>query len=148
MLKQCLIIGTAAALVGCESLGMNDNSARISAQAPTDAELAAYAGGHQYPANQQARNDIRAAAIVNRGDGLIKLYNFSNRPLDSVDVWVNQSYVQHIRGLPAGSAPLVIRFRDLYNQLGQRFSSHNEQVRTVQVESNGALYTLEGPGAD
>ena len=143
MFKQCLVMAAALALAGCET-----DSARITAQAPTDAELAAFAGGHQYPATQPTKNDLRAVAIVDRSAGLLKLYNFSSRPLDNADVWVNQSYVQHIRGIAPGSAPVVIRFRDLYNSLGQRLSSQNEQVHLVQVSASGTLYTLQGPGAE
>ena len=146
MLKQSLLLVAAVALVGCESLS-GDNNARLTAQAPTAPELAAYAGAHKYPATQPAK-ELKAAAIVNRDRGTIKIYNFSNQPLQGVDVWVNQSFVQHLNGIAPGSAPVVIRFSDLYNGLGQQFSSQNEQVHNVQIESGGNLYNLEGPAAD
>jgi len=145
MLKQTILLAAAAALVGCESI--SGDNARVSAQAPTAPELAAYAGAHKYPATQPAK-EMRSAAIVNRDRGVIKIYNFSNQPIQGADVWVNQSFVQHLNGIAPASAPVVIRFSDLYNGLGQQFSSQNEQVRTVQIESNGNLYTLEGPAAD
>jgi hypothetical protein len=145
MLKQTILLAAAAALVGCESI--SGDNARVSAQAPTAPELAAYAGAHKYPATQPAK-ELRSAAIVNRDRGVIKIYNFSNQPIQGADVWVNQSFVQHLNGIAPGSAPVVIRFSDLYNGLGQQFSGQNEQVRTVQIESNGNLYTLEGPAAD
>ena len=145
MSKQSLLLIAIAALAGCESTGQD--AARISAQAPTAPELAAYAGAHKYPSTQPTR-DLKAAAIVNRDRGIIKIYNFTSQPLQNVDVWVNQAFVQHLPGVAPGSAPVVIRFSDLYNGLGQQFSSQNEQVRTVQVDADGHLYTLEGPAAD
>lgn len=145
MLKQAALLLAAATLIGCESTA--SDSARLSAQAPTAPELAAYAGAHKYP-SMQASRDLRAAAIVNRDRGVIKIYNFSSQPLSGVDVWVNQAFVQHLNGIAPGSAPVVIRFTDLYNGLGQQFSSQNEQVHVVQLEADGHLYTLEGPAAD
>ena len=146
MLKQSSVLLLAAALVGCASNG--NDSARTTAQAPTAPELAAYAGAHKYPATQPASNDLRAAAIVSRDRGIIKIYNFTNQPVANPDVWVNEAFVQHLPGIAPGSAPVVIRFSDLYNGLGQQFSSQNEQVRSVQIESDGKLYTLQGPAAD
>jgi hypothetical protein len=145
MLKQTLLLVAVGALAGCES--MAPDAARVSAQAPTAPELAAYAGAHKYPTTQPTR-ELKAAAIVNRDRGIIKIYNFSGQPLQNVDVWVNQSFVQHLNGVAPGSAPVLIRFSDLYNGLGQQFSGQNEQVRTVQVDADGHLYTLEGPAAD
>jgi len=136
------------AAAGCSSnpFGPGDD-ARLAAQAPTDAELAAYAGSHKYPATQPAK-ELKAAAIVDRNRGMIKVYNFSDQPIQDTDVWVNRSYVAHLRGIAAASAPVQIRFSDLFNSLGQRFSSQNEQVRIVQVEENGTLYSLLGPAAE
>jgi hypothetical protein len=145
MLKQTIVLLGAVALAGCQGAG--DQSARMTAQAPTAPELAAYAGAHRYPATQPAR-PLNAAAIVNRDRGIIKIYNFTNQPIQGADIWVNQAFVQHVNGIAPGSAPAVIRFADLYNGLGQQFSSQNEQVRTVRIESSGNVYTLEGPAAD
>ena len=146
MWKQGATLFAAVALAGCGA--MNTDTSRMTAQAPTDAELAAYAGGHKYPATQPAKDDLKAAAIVDRQREVIKIYNFGNRPIESGDVWVNQSFVQHLTGVAPGAAPRVIRFSDLYNGMGQQFSKQNEQVRTVQVQSDGNLYTLQGPGAE
>ena len=143
MLKQAILVLAAAGLVGCAS----DQSGRMTAQAPTAPELAAYAGAHTYPTTQPAK-PLKAAAIVNRDRGIIKIYNFTSQPIQGADIWVNQAFVQHVNGVAPGSAPAVVRFSDLYNGLGQQFSTQNEQVRTVQIESNGNLYTLEGPAAD
>lgn len=149
MLRQSLVLLAAVAAAGCgtDMFGPSD-SGRLAAQAPTGAELAAYAGSRRFPATQPADNSLRAAAIVNHAQGVVKIYNFSDQPIQDADIWVNRSYVEHVRGIAPSSAPMTIRFADLYNGLGQRFSSQNGQIRSVQIESNGKLYTLEGPGVD
>ena len=152
MFNRISVLLAAIAAAGCGSnpFGPGDE-ARIVAQAPTDAELAAYAGSHKYPATQpttQPAKELKAAAIVDRNRGVVKVYNFSDQPIQNADVWINHAYVEHLRGLAPASAPVLIRFSDLYNSFGQRFSSQNEQVRTVQVEQNGELYSLLGPAAE
>ena len=149
MLKRSLALVGALALAGCgtDMFGPND-SARLAAQAPTNAELAAYAGSHKYPTTQPAKDNLKVASIIDPNRGVLKVYNFSNQPIQDGNVWVNQSYVQHIRGIAPGSAPVLIREGDLYNNLGQRFSSQQEHVRTVQIETAGNLYTVMGPGAE
>src|SRR5690348_4381350 len=99
MLKQLALLAAAGALIGCES--MSPDSARVSAQAPTAPELAAFAGAHRYPATQPTQ-ELKAAAIVNHDRGIIKIYNFTSRPLQNVNVWVNQAFVQHLNGIAPG----------------------------------------------
>ena len=149
MLKQGFMLLAALAVAGCGSdvFGPGDQ-ARMTAQAPTNAELAAYAGSHKYPATQPARDNLKAAAIVDSGRGVIKIYNFSNQPIQDADIWVNNSFVQHVRGIAPASAPVTIRFSDLYNSLGQRFSAQNEHVNNVQIETGGNLYSVMGPAAE
>lgn len=148
MFKRSLLLVAAMAAAGCSSnpFGPGDDS-RVVAKAPTDAELAAYAGSHKYPSTQPA-SELKAAAIVDRARGVIKIYNFNHRPIQDADVWVNHSYVAHVRGLAPASAPVYIRLSDLYNTFGQRFSSQNEQVQSVEIEQSGQLYSLLGTAAE
>ena len=147
MLNRSLAL---AALLGLGLAGCqmdNSDSARLSTQARTVPELAAYAASHPYPTSLPASEQVHAAAIVNRADSTIKIYNFGNRPIRDSRVWVNKSYVQHINGVSPNSSA-VIRMNELYNGLGQTFTALNSPVSLVQVESEDGLYTLLGPASE
>jgi len=58
---QCLLRVVAGALLGV-ALGCSD-SAKMTAEAPTDTELAAYAASHQFPTTQPS-DHLRVAAII------------------------------------------------------------------------------------
>lgn len=146
MFKQSLLLVAAIALAGCANEPSNEQ-ARLATGAPTSPELAAYAAAHPYPDKAQASDHLRAAAIVNRANGIIKIYNFDNRPIQDANVWVNRSFIQHINGIAPNSSAIV-QFGQLYNGMGKNFSSLNEPVSTVQVEMGNNLYTLEGPAAE
>jgi hypothetical protein len=147
MLKTSL---TLAALLGMGLAGCqmdSADSARLSTQARTVPELAAYAASHPYPATMPASEQVHVAAIVNRADSTIKIYNFGNRPIHDARVWVNKSYVQHINGVASNSSAIV-RMSELYNGLGQTFTGLNSPVSLVQVETDDGLYTLLGPASE
>jgi hypothetical protein len=135
-----------AALVGCNAGNGNaDSSARMTAEAPTDTELAAYSASHPYPSTQPTQ-EIKVAAIASPDRSTIKLYNFSNQPLSEIDVWVNGSWLQHVRGLPANGS-VVLKTTDLYNAFGKNFSSQKEPVSRVQLKSSTGFYDVMGPVA-
>jgi exo-beta-1,3-glucanase (GH17 family) len=151
MLKQVI---TAAALMigaaGCASQAPSEpasTQAQASEQGPTSPELAAYAGSHQYPQTETARSDIRAAAIVNADQGVIKIYNFGTDAIRDADVWVNRAYVRHVSAIAPGSSA-TLRTANLYNAVGQQFSARGEHVNLVQIERDHALQTLMGPVAE
>jgi hypothetical protein len=152
MLKQVI---TAAALIvavaGCASQAPSEpasTQAQMSEQqGPTSAELAAYAGSHQYPQGEPAHSDARAAAIVNADHGVIKIYNFGTDAIRDADVWVNRAYVRHVSAIAPGSSA-TLRTANLYNAVGQQFSAKGEHVNLVQIERDHALQTLMGPAAE
>jgi hypothetical protein len=117
-------------------------------QPPTETELAAFAARTRYPSELEVRNDLPAAAIVNRNRRLIKIYNFSPEPLHDLNVWVNNSFVHRLEGIaPHGSA--VIRTDELYNGMGRNFDSQSQkEVSQVQIETRKGLYNLLGPASE
>jgi hypothetical protein len=132
-------------LAGCQMNG--DDSTRLSTTARTVPELAAYAASHPYPTTMPATEQMHAAAIVNKSSGTIKIYNFGTRPIRDARIWVNKGYVQHINGVAPGSSA-IIRMDELYNGLGQTFTSMNSPVSLVQVELDDGLFLLLGPAAE
>ena len=151
MLKHILTAAALVTLVGCASQSSAPTDARQSQtaepQGPTTSELAAYAGSHQYPQSESSRSDIRAAAIVNANQGVIKIYNFGTDAIRDADVWVNRAFVRHVSAIAPGSS-VSIRTPDLYNSVGQQFSAKGEHVNQVQVEQDHTLQTLMGPAAE
>ena len=144
MSRILLCLVAALAVAGCES---QNDSARTANVAPSGMQLAAYAGAHQYPTTMPVTDHSRIAAVVNHRNGTIKIYNFDSRPMSDVEVWVNQSFVQHINGIAPHSS-VIIRTSDLYNGLGQSFASLNAPVSLVQVEADNSLLTALGPAAE
>lgn len=134
-----ILLGTAA--VGCESNG--GASAKLTAEALTPTELAAYAASHPFPTTQPS-DHLRVAAIVNSNRTELKLYNFSNSPLADVDVWVNGAWCQHVRGIGA-SGSVIIKTSDLYNAFGKNFAGQSEPVSRVQLAIGDKFYNAMGP---
>jgi hypothetical protein len=144
MLRSSLVLFAALLAAGCQS---QSESARMANSTPTGAELAAYAGAHQYPTTMPSSDHLRIAAVVNRTAGTIKIYNFDQKPIDNANVWINQAFVEHIHGIAPRSS-VIIKMADLYNGLGQNFLSLDAPVSTVQVESGDRLLTAQGPVAE
>src|SRR5260370_26276307 len=134
------------AVAGCESTNTPD-SARLTTQSPTSPQLAAYAASHPYPTTATSSDQLKAAAIVNRQTGVIKIYNFDSKPIRDAEVWVNKAYVQRISGIAPNSSALI-RMGELYDGLGQSFSSISSPVSLVQIQMDRNLYTVQGPAAE
>jgi hypothetical protein len=135
----------ALAATGCAS--SNDDSARMSTQALTGPELAAYAASHPFPSTANTSDQFKLAAIVNKSAATIKVYNFDNKPVRDAEIWVNKAYVQRVSGIAPNSSALI-RFDQLYNGLGQAFSAPNGPVSTVNLRMDGTVYTVQGPSAE
>jgi hypothetical protein len=157
-LRYTLAILAAAALGGCTGQNNGDTSKaqavaddhgphdRMTAQAPTPTEMAAYAGAHVFPSNMTA-SDLRAAALVSSDRSAMKIYNFGAQPLHDVEVWVNGAYVERVEGIPA-SGSVTLRTSNLYNGLGKNFASQSEPVSRVQIRDREGLYNLLGPASE
>jgi hypothetical protein len=152
MRRQAVAVIVMAVLFGCATGGGGRSTASKSnatatmdppAQAMSDTQLAAHAGNAEFP-RQASSDGRRVAAIVAADRKTIKLYNFESTPINAVNVWVNQAYVQPLRALPANSKS-PIRTDKLFNKGGQRFSERNEEVNAVQLETPQGLFTAMGP---
>lgn len=134
---------TALALVGCASPDANENAGRLTAEAPTNTELAAYAASHPYPSTQPTET-VNVAAIASPDRSSIKLYNFTNRSFQDAKVWVNGGWLFHVQGLPANGS-VVLNTSDLYNAIGKSFASQKEPISRVQIETPHGFYNALGP---
>ena len=150
MLKHGLGLAAVLIMAGCaadqggssQPQAVSVSSQSAAPQPPSTAELAAYAGSHQYPQNAKAGSELRAAALVN--GNVIKIYNFGTEPIRDADVWVNRAFVRHVSAIAPGSS-VVIPMSHLYNSVGQQFSARGEHVNLVQVEQDHTLQNLMGP---
>jgi hypothetical protein len=136
------ILASCLFLAGCAQSGQDGNS-KLTAEAPTPTELAAYAARHKFPQTQPS-DDLKVAALLSLDRTSIRIYNFSNEPLPEVDVWVNRAWLQHVRGIGANGS-VTIKTADLYNAFGKNFSSQSEPVSKVQLEIDGRFYNAMGP---
>jgi hypothetical protein len=136
----CALAGTT--ILGCAASN-KDGSSKMTADALTPTELAAYAASHHCPSTP-ASDDLRVAAVISPDRSELKLYNFSNAPLASVDVWVNGAWMQHVRGIGA-SGSVILKTTDLYNAFGKNFASQSEPVSKVQLGIGDKFYNAMGP---
>ena len=139
-LAVCLVAG--GSVLGCAGSN-NDGSAKMTAEALTPTELAAYAASHSFPTTAPS-DELRVAAIISPDRTQLKLYNFSNAPLADVDVWVNGAWMQHVRGIGA-SGSVIIKTTDLYNAFGKNFAGQSEPVSRVQLGIGDKFYNTMGP---
>jgi nucleoid-associated protein YgaU len=155
MLRQVLAVVAVAMLVGCAGGGGNRGSASTRnttatidppAEAMSDTQLAAHAGDAEFP-TAQATDGPRVAAVVSADRRTIKLYNFDNDAVRAVNVWINGSYVQPLRAIPANSKA-HIQADKLFNKIGQRFSQRGEEVTRVQIETQDGLFKVMGPATE
>jgi hypothetical protein len=142
---RAILLACALAAAGCAS--SNGDSARMSTPALTAPQLAAYAASHPFPANANVTDQLKVAAIVNRGNSTIKIYNFDPKPIRDAEVWINKAYVQRVSGIAPNSSALI-RFDELYNGIGQNFANPTGPVSTVHVRMEGNIYSILGPAAE
>jgi len=119
----------------------------MATQAATSPELAAYAASHPFPDKVTTNDQWKAAAIVNRSAGMVKVYNFDSRPIRDAEIWVNKAYVQRVGGIAPNSSTLI-RFDELYNGLGQSFANPTSPVSTVYIRMDGNVYSVLGPASE
>ena len=141
---RTIALAAVASLAGCSANAQLGNS---TSRPTTPTQLAAYAGRAEYPRESRARDELRAAAIVSRDKGAIKIYNFEDQPLRDMDVWVNGSFVHRVDGIAPGTS-VAVRTRDLYDAMGNPFSAQNEEVSRVEIRTMEGLYRVMGPAAE
>jgi hypothetical protein len=144
MFRTILATVLIGALAGCsaklEPVGMGDGSSS------QEAQLAAYAASeeNQFPRDAEASGDFHAAAVVNRDDGTIRIFNYTNEPINNAKLWVNQSYVRRLDAIPANGSKRV-SFSELYNSKAQTFTAAKAPITSVQLQTGDRLHNVLGP---
>jgi hypothetical protein len=130
-------------MAGCQaSTDVKPQSARSDRNGA--AQLASYAATARLPDNIVYRNDLQAAAVVDSDTGAVHIYNFTDKPLAGGNLWVNKTYVQRFRTVPARSEITLPRNR-FFDRNGQGLSTVNTRVESVQLQWDNDVYTLLGP---
>jgi hypothetical protein len=143
MVRTTLIALALVGLAGCQANTANQPvAAREDRNRP--AQLAAYAASARLPENVQYRNDLQAAAVVDRDTGAVHIYNFTDKPLAGGNLWINKTYVQRFRNVPARSEVTLPRNR-FFDRNGQALSTVSTPVESVQLQWDNDVYTLLGP---
>jgi hypothetical protein len=107
-------------------------------------QLAAFAAQQQYPRDATASDDLRAAALIDREKGTIRILNFSDRPLNDAIVWVNGSFVNRVSAIPPNGSKTVSR-ADFYDATGRSLVNQSTSANRVQIQWGNELYNLQGP---
>ena len=128
-------------LVGCSTSARVDNPFKGDDTQKT--QLAAFAAQSQYP-NKQASDDLRAAALIDRKEGTIKIINSTSQALTDSKLWVNGAFVTHVDTIPARGM-LTIKRENLYDRNGISLAKANAGITKVQLEQGDKFYNLEGP---
>lgn len=144
MFRTSLAALALAAIVGCsasvEPISSSDQSAS------REAQLAAFAAAadNQFPADAQARDDLRVAAIVNQKNNMIRIYNFTDEPITNAKLWVNSGYVREIDRIPPNGWRTV-SFGELFNSGGRVFTATRAPITNLQLQTGDDLNNLMGP---
>ena len=141
MFRAAAIALGAFILVGCSTSTQVKNPFKSDDTQKT--QLAAFAAQSQYPTKQPS-DDLRVAALINKGDGTIKIINTTNQGINDAKLWVNGSFVTHVDTIPAKGL-VAIKRENLYNRDGISLAKANIGIQKVQLEMADKLYNLEGP---
>jgi hypothetical protein len=134
-----------AALAGCEgrpALVPNSDPTlnRTSTQFAADA-----AKRFPYPASLPHVGTADGRAMVDVMLTRLQILNSSDEDWNDIEIWVNQSYVVHIRSIPKGKQTVeTVGFEMLYNVSGDYFSTSGGKnpVNLVEMRRNGKIYQL------
>jgi len=139
MFRAVAIALAGLVLVGCSASVQNP----FKGDDTQKTQLAAFAAQSQFPTKQPS-DDLRVTALINKGDGTIKIINTTNQALTDAKLWVNGAFVTHVDTIPA-KGPLTIKRENLYNRDGVSLSKASIGIQKVQLEMADKLYNLEGP---
>ena len=141
MFRAVAIALAGAILAGCSTSASVENPFKGDDTQKT--QLAAFAAQSQYP-NKQASDDLRAAALVDRKEGTIKIINSTSQSLTDAKLWVNGAFVTHVDTVPARGI-VTIKRENLYDHNGIPLAKANAGISKVQLEVGDKFYNLEGP---
>ncbi len=143
MLRYTVVTLLLAGLLGCES-GAPEQPLGKGPSESEQPQLAAYAARAEYPSEKTASTDLTAAAMVDRDHKTITLRNFSDKNLRNVHVWVDGTYVRLVNSIPAHGT-VALSTAQFYDSSGRSLANQGSSISRVQVETEDALYTLQGP---
>ena len=109
-------------------------------------EQATHAALSTYPGSPQQSDEIQLAAIDDPKRKKIQIVNLTDRTIPTPSLWVNQTFVHKARTIePRGQ--ITVEYEDLLEQgSGVRdLDMANVPVKTVEVQTSGGLYTVQGP---
>jgi hypothetical protein len=137
MLRHLIILSGIIGIAGCTS-GKIDTATRT--------QMAAFAASEDnaYPNQAKASDDLRVAAIVDREDGVVRVYNFTDERISNAKLWVNQQYVYRIPAISPNDSVKISRAR-LYNSRGASLSREKAPISNVQLQRGDELSNLMGP---
>lgn len=142
MLRFLPLMTAAALLIGCAGEVNNpfsDSGANIN-----EAQAAAFAASHEYPADVEASNELPLTVLISRGDGEIQVINASDQAIRDGIVWVNGSFAAELENLPANGTVTLPRDA-FFDRSGARLSNVQTSANRVQLQIDDRLHNLQGP---
>jgi hypothetical protein len=109
-------------------------------------EAITYAALAKYPGKATTSDSIRTAAVDRRDDSTIEIFNLGDATIPASSVWVNNMYVTQILAIPPRGAATV-KYKDLLLAgVGKNdLKKDGQTVRSVELQTSEALYTVQGP---
>src|SRR5256885_6212255 len=98
MFRAAAIALGAFILVGCSTSAEVKNPFKSDDTQKT--QLAAFAAQSQFPTKQPS-DDLRATALIEKGNGTIKIINTTQQAINDAKLWVNGSFVTHVDTVPS-----------------------------------------------
>ncbi|HSI36168.1 MAG: hypothetical protein ACAI43_22745 [Phycisphaerae bacterium] len=110
----------------------------------TNAQFAADAAKRTYPGDAPRGGEAQAQAEVDHGFlNRIQVINLSAEDWDECELWVNQTYVVHLKKW-APKQMKIVTFNMLFDNQAQTFPTNNAKVRVAKVElaRGGKVYDI------
>jgi hypothetical protein len=142
MLRETLMALALTSLVGCSA-----SFQPIGSSSPSQdetAQLAAYAATARLPDNVDVHHDMKVAAVVDRGSNSIHIYNFSDQPVESGNIWINREFVQRVDSIPA-HGQIVLSRAKFFDRNGQSLTTASVSTETIHLQHDNDVYELLGP---
>jgi hypothetical protein len=143
MLRNLVTLLAVGALAGCQAGASFDPNFSRGNDVNTE-RLAAYAAQAEYPREAQASDELRAAALIDRDRGTIRILNFGDRPLNDAVVWVNGAFVHRVGSIPPTGSVTIPR-ASFYDARGNSLAKQQTSANRVQIQWGNELYNLLGP---
>ena len=145
--KSVITVGSAIAVAlfvaGCSTSAELDPFGKKPSESERT-QLAAYAASADYPRDATASDDLRVAAVINRKNDTIRVFNFSDRPIQDANVWVNGAFVRKVPVIPPNGSVTLDR-STFYDATGRSLSGQSASANKVEIGWGDDLYRAQGP---